>query len=89
MVREDYAPMQVPYTHPLKYAEQIVALLADTTTANAEIALRLASNLIEYRARYEFSERLAVGAAEPQEPQTLPQTQLHIEEDELPRTEYA
>jgi hypothetical protein len=56
-----------PPNHPLKYAEQILALLADTPTANAEIAIKLAANLMEYRSRYEFSERLAAAEAEHQE----------------------
>ena len=61
--------MQQPqvHKHPLKYAEQIIELLADTPTADAEIAIKLAENLLEYRSRYEFSERLAAAEAEHQE----------------------
>jgi hypothetical protein len=42
--------MQAQNHHPLKYAEKIVEILANISIVNAKISLRIATELIDYRA---------------------------------------
>ena len=49
--------------HPIEYAQKIIELLAETPLDNAKIAIRIARELLDYRANAECAASWAEGVA--------------------------